>query len=60
MKFYDSEFQVRGPLLQRSKLNGVLGLRTHSACNNIADAKGKALVKGSKGGRTPTKCAAVP
>lgn len=42
MKFYDSEFWVRGPLLRRDKLNGVLGLRRHLACDNIADAKGKA------------------
>ena len=61
IKFADSEFRIRGPLLRRGKLNVFLGSsRRYWACKDDRDAASRTVVDRSEKGRIPTKRALSP
>lgn len=62
IKFSDSEFRIRGPLLRRGELSVILGgSRRYWACKDDIDAASRStVVDRSERGRTPTKRAFSP
>lgn len=62
IKFFDSEFRIRGPLLRRGELTVILGgSRRYWVCKDDMDAANlRTVVDRSERGRTLTKRALSP